>query len=199
MNVDEEGLLIILSGPSGAGKGTICKQLLKETDVKLSISSTTREPRNGEVHGREYFFISKEEFEAKLEENEFLEWACVYDNYYGTPNAYVEEILSSGYDCILEIDPQGAKQVKEKRPNAVYLFIIPPSMRELEERLKGRGTETNIEIEKRLGNVLNEMEFLGLYDYVIVNDVVAKAVEKVKAIILAEKCRAKRNKYNIFR
>lgn len=199
MNENEEGLLIILSGPSGAGKGTICKQLLKETDVKLSISSTTRKPRNYEEHGREYFFISKEEFEARLENNEFLEWACVYDNYYGTPNDYVEEILKNGHNCILEIDPQGAKKVKEKRPDAVYLFIIPPSMKELEERLKGRGTETNIEIEKRLGNVLNEMEFLGLYDYVIVNDIVDKAVDKVKAIILAEQCKAIRNKYNIFK
>ncbi|SMB93350.1 guanylate kinase [Desulfonispora thiosulfatigenes DSM 11270] len=198
MDVNEEGLLIILSGPSGAGKGTICKRLLKEIDVKLSISATTRKPRNGEVHGKEYFFITKEEFEAKLEENEFLEWAKVYDNYYGTPNEYVEEILNDGHNCILEIDPQGAKKVKEKRPDAIYLFIIPPSMQELEERLKGRGTETNIEIEKRLGNVCNEMEYLGIYDYVIVNDIVEKAVEKVKAIILAEKCKAKRNNYYIF-
>lgn len=190
----QEGILIVLSGPSGAGKGTICKELLKETDIKYSISATTRKPRKGEKHGREYFFLSKEEFQKKIQEDEFLEWACVYDNYYGTPKSFVEEVLSKGYDCILEIDPQGALKVKQKKPDAVYIFICPPSFNELANRITNRGTEDIQEIKKRLSCAKEEMLSVENYNYVVVNDVVENAVKKIKAIILAEKCRVARNK-----
>jgi len=188
------GILIVLSGPSGAGKGTICKELLKETDIKYSISATTRKPRKGEKHGREYFFLSKEEFQKKIQEDEFLEWACVYDNYYGTPKSFVEEVLSKGYDCILEIDPQGALKVKKKKPDAVYIFICPPSFNELANRITNRGTEDIQEIKKRLSCAKEEMLSVENYNYVVVNDVVENAVKKIKAIILAEKCRVARNR-----
>jgi len=168
----QEGILIVLSGPSGAGKGTICKKLLKETDIKYSISATTRKPRKGEKHGREYFFLSKEEFQKKIQEDEFLEWACVYDNYYGTPKSFVEEVLSKGYDCILEIDPQGALKVKKKKPDAVYIFICPPSFNELANRITNRGTEDIQEIKKRLSCAKEEMLSVENYNYVVVNDVV---------------------------
>jgi len=190
----QEGILIVLSGPSGAGKGTICKELLKETDIKYSISATTRKPRKGEKHGREYFFLSKEEFQKKIQEDEFLEWACVYDNYYGTPKSFVEEVLSKGYDCILEIDPQGALKVKKKKPDAVYIFICPPSFNELANRITNRGTEDIQEIKKRLSCAKEEMLSVENYNYVVVNDVVENAVKKIKAIILAEKCRVARNR-----
>lgn len=190
----QEGILIVLSGPSGAGKGTICKELLKETDIKYSISATTRKPRKGEKHGREYFFLSKEEFQKKIQEDEFLEWACVYDNYYGTPKSFVEEVLSKGYDCILEIDPQGALKVKQKKPDAVYIFICPPSFNELANRITNRGTEDIQEIKKRLSCAKEEMLSVENYNYVVVNDVVENAVKKIKAIILAEKCRVARNR-----
>ena len=190
----QEGILIVLSGPSGAGKGTICKELLKETDIKYSISATTRKPRKGEKHGREYFFLSKEEFQKKIQEDEFLEWACVYDNYYGTPKSFVEEVLSKGYDCILEIDPQGALKVKQKKPDAVYIFICPPSFNELANRITNRGTEDIQEIKKRLSCAKEEMLSVENYNYVVVNDVVENEVKKIKAIILAEKCRVARNR-----
>lgn len=187
-----EGMLIVLSGPSGAGKGTICKQLLKELDIEYSISATTRNPRPGEKEGREYFFLTKEQFEKKIANDEFLEWAKVYDNYYGTPNDFVEKILKKGKHCILEIDPQGAKKVREKRPDAIYIFIVPPSMQELKERLTNRGTENDKEIAKRLSNVQEELTYVEIYDYIVINDEVEKAVGKVKAILEAEQARVKR-------
>lgn len=188
-----EGILLVLSGPSGAGKGTICKGLQKDTNIEYSISATTRAPRVGEVHGKDYFFIDKETFENKIRENGFLEWARVYDNYYGTPLDYVQSVLAQGKDCILEIDPQGAKQVKNKKPDAVYVFVFPPSMQELERRLTQRGTEKEYEIEKRISSAREEISAIGYYDYVVVNDEINKAVEKVKAIIIAEKCKVQRH------
>ncbi|MGI6224910.1 MAG: guanylate kinase [Peptococcales bacterium] len=193
----KEGILIVLSGPSGAGKGTICKKLLKETNIQYSISATTRKARPGEEDGRDYFFISKEEFENKLQENGFLEWAQVYDNYYGTPKQFVEEVLAQGKDCILEIDPQGAKKVKEENPDCVLIFIAPPSMEELETRITNRGTENLSEITKRLSCAREEMLSMQNYDYVVVNDQVSEAVKKIQAILIAEKCSIKRNKGGI--
>ncbi|MFZ7103125.1 MAG: guanylate kinase [Peptococcaceae bacterium] len=192
---NKEGILLVLSGPSGAGKGTICKRLLQETTIRYSISATTRKPRAGEVNGREYFFFAKEEFEKKIAEDAFLEWAKVYDNYYGTPKKFVEEMLVSGKDCILEIDPQGAQKVREKKTDGVLVFIAPPSMQELKNRITNRGTENINEIQKRLNCAQEEMLCMQNYDYVVVNDKVELAAEKIKAILIAEKCRVQRNKF----
>lgn len=191
----QKGLLIVLSGPSGAGKGTVCAAVRNSEDVSIeySISATTRNPRNGEEHGREYFFYDKETFEQLREQGGFLEWAQVYDNYYGTPRQYVEEVLERGNDCILEIDPQGAFQVRAAWPEAILIFIAPPSLEELRSRLSGRGTESAEEMEKRLSCALEELGQRSKYDYVIVNDDVTAAANKLKAILVAEKCRSWRN------
>lgn len=191
----KKGLLLVLSGPSGAGKGTVCAAVRNSEDVSIeySISATTRNPRDGEVHGREYFFYDKETFEQLREQGGFLEWAQVYDNYYGTPRQYVEEVLERGNDCILEIDPQGAFQVRAAWPEAILIFIAPPSLEELRSRLSGRGTESAEEMEKRLSCALEELEQRSKYDYVIVNDDVTAAANKLKAILVAEKCRSWRN------
>ena len=187
------GNLIVISGPSGVGKSTLVKEVRKVLDdLKFSISCTTRSPRPGEEHGREYFFFSKEEFEALRDQNGFLEWAQVYDNYYGTPRAFVEEVLASGRDCILEIDPQGALQVRKATSEAVLVFIAPPSLEELRARLTGRGTEAPEEVEKRLSCAEAELAYSNQYDYLIVNDEVEKAAEKMKAILMAERCRTNR-------
>ena len=194
MDTNTRGVLLVLSGPSGTGKGTVCKVVRDSLGDNLaySISATTRKPRTGEEHGREYFFFSKEEFEALRDQNGFLEWAQVYDNYYGTPRAFVEEVLASGRDCILEIDPQGALQVRKATSEAVLVFIAPPSLEELRARLTGRGTEAPEEVEKRLSCAEAELEYSNQYDYLIVNDEVEKAAEKMKAILMAERCRTNR-------
>ena len=191
----KRGTLVVLSGPSGTGKGTVCGVVRNHLGdaVRYSISATTRKPRTGEEHGREYFFFSKEEFEALRDQNGFLEWAQVYDNYYGTPRAFVEEVLASGKDCILEIDPQGALQVRKATDEAVLVFIAPPSLEELRNRLTGRGTESAEEVEKRLSCAESELAYRDKYDYIIVNDYVETAAAKMEAILLAEKCRSGRN------
>lgn len=191
----KRGTLLVLSGPSGTGKGTVCGVVRDHLGdaVRYSISATTRKPRTGEKHGREYFFFSKEEFEALRDQNGFLEWAQVYDNYYGTPRAFVEEVLASGKDCILEIDPQGALQVREATDEAVLVFIAPPSLEELRNRLTGRGTESVQEVEKRLSCAESELGYRDKYDYIIINDDVETAAAKMEAILLAEKCRSARN------
>ena len=191
----KRGTLLVLSGPSGTGKGTVCGVVRDHLGdaVRYSISATTRKPRTGEEHGREYFFFSKEEFEALRDQNGFLEWAQVYDNYYGTPRAFVEEVLASGKDCILEIDPQGALQVRKATDEAVLVFIAPPSLEELRNRLTGRGTESAEEVEKRLSCAESELAYRDKYDYIIVNDDVETAAAKMEAILLAEKCRSGRN------
>ncbi len=190
----ERGVLLVVSGPSGTGKGTVCRQLQQRMDdrVRYSISATTRHPREGEVDGREYFFFDRAHFEALREQNGFLEWAEVYGNYYGTPRAYVEDVLASGRDCILEIDTQGAFQVREAAPEAVLVFLAPPSLEELRRRLTGRGTEDAEEVEKRLGCAEREMACRHRYDYIVVNDVVERAAEKLEAILRAEHCRCGR-------
>ncbi|OPX86774.1 MAG: Guanylate kinase [Pelotomaculum sp. PtaB.Bin104] len=185
-----KGILFVVSGPSGTGKGTICKALLDgDPALRLSISTTTRSPRIGEVEGEHYFFLTKEIFSQMIREGQFLEWAEVYGNYYGTSRQFVLETLEQGSDVILEIDIQGALQVKEKFPEAVLIFVSPPSMSELKERLIVRGTDSLAEIEKRLSYTADELKLAGRYDYVVINDNLAKAVEKVRAIITAEKSR----------
>lgn len=190
----KNGTLIVLSGPSGAGKGTICNELLKQVDtLNLSISMTTRSPRESEVDGKDYYFVTKEQFEEYIAKGNFLEYAKVHgDNYYGTPKNKVEEILSSGRDIILEIDIQGALEVKEKMKEGIFIFIMPPSMRELKDRLVKRNTESKDKIIERFKNAYKEINEVTKYNYIVINDEVQSAVDKVKAIILAEKCRVDR-------
>lgn len=195
MNQSREGLLLVVSGPAGVGKGTLDKALLeRHQDMKLSVSATTRAPRPGEIDGVHYFFKTEEEFKAMIERNEFLEYMHVFQtNYYGTPRSFVEEQLSRGIDVILEIDVQGAMKVKKSFPNAVMIFIAPPSMAELKSRLIGRNTETLEQIEKRFATAEKEIAMLPEYEYVVTNDVVEMAVNRMEAIITAEKCKVSRS------
>ena len=196
--LNRKGLLLVVSGPSGAGKGTICKALLNKNDqIKLSVSATTRKPRNGEVHGVNYFFIEKEEFAKMIENGEFLEYAQIYDNFYGTPKAAIIECLEKGQDVILEIEMQGARQIKEVYPEGVFIFVLPPSLEELKRRIVGRGTETQEEIEKRFSCAFEEINQIVNYDYFIVNEDIEKSVSDVEAIICAEKNKVTRYKNNI--
>ncbi|HLR33858.1 MAG TPA: guanylate kinase [Tissierellales bacterium] len=191
----DEGLLLVISGPSGSGKGTICRELLKRhQNINFSISATTRKPRKGEDHGISYFFIGEEKFKDMIRKEEFLEYANVHDNYYGTPKKYVFEKMEQGENIILEIDVQGALQVRKVYPEAVLIFILPPSMEELKNRIVKRGTESEKDISRRLENAYKEMEFGKNYDYVVMNDQVITAVEKIESIITAEKIRGVRQK-----
>lgn len=191
---NDSGILFVLSGPSGAGKGTVCKALMKQMpDLCLSISGTTRAPRPGEQHGVNYFFKTHSQFEDMIAKNDLLEWAKVYDNYYGTPRSFVEGKLAEGYDVLLEIDIQGAMQVKEQYPQGVFIFLIPPSATELEARILGRGTETEESFEKRFGAARHELQMMREYNYVVVNDVVDAACQRIEAIITAEHCSVSRN------
>lgn len=189
----QEGILVVLSGPSGAGKGTLCAHLREQIELSYSISATTRDPRPGEVDGVNYFFMERDEFKEKIKQDGFLEWAEVYGNFYGTPKDYVDQMIAEGKDVMVEIDPQGAKQVKLRNNDAVLVFIMPPSYQELENRIRGRGTETEEQIERRLGGAIQEINTLTAYDYVIVNDDIDEAVYDLRSIINAEKCRVKRN------
>lgn len=192
------GLLIVLSGPSGAGKGTLCQALLADLpEVHYSISVTTRPPRPGESEGVNYYYVQKDVFETMLADGEFLEWAKVYDNYYGTPKKHVMSILERGEDIILEIDIQGAMQVRKNFPQGVFIFIIPPSINELKDRITKRGTDSAEVINKRLSCVHQELSYVSEYDYVVVNDTIQNAISKLKAIITAEKCRPHRKAYCI--
>ena len=186
LNTQHSGKLFILSGPSGAGKGTICKELLAQTDLELSVSMTTRAPREGEIHGVHYFFVSEDEFVDRINNDGFLEHAQVYGRRYGTPKEPVIEKLERGIDVILEIDIQGALKVKENYPDGVFIFILPPSMAELRKRLTGRGTEKAEAIEMRLGETLKELSFIEKYDYCVVNGELDEAVARVKSIVIAE-------------
>jgi len=179
-----KGILIIISGFSGAGKGTLVKKLLQTYDnYALSISMTTRQPREGERHGVEYFFADKEQFEQTIAENGLIEYACYCGNYYGTPRAYVEEQREAGKDVILEIEIQGALKVKEQFPESLLLFVTPPSAAELERRLVGRGTETEEVIRKRLARASEESEGIEAYDYIVVNDDLDECVEEVHRLV----------------
>ena len=188
-----KGLLVVISGPSGAGKGTICQALLEKTPLAYSVSATTRKPRAGEVDGESYYFLSVEAFEKMIEKDELLEWAKVYDNYYGTPLKKVEEKLAAGEDILLEIDTQGAMKVREKFPEGVYIFILPPSLVELERRIRGRDTETEDVLQKRLAAAIDEIEAGKCYKYVVTNDEVDGAVDSVCAILAAERRLVARN------
>jgi len=188
------GLLVVISGPSGSGKGTICKRLIEDIEnLKVSVSATTRKPRVGEIDGQNYFFIDEENFVNKIKNEEFLEYASVYGNYYGTPKKAVLKELENGNDIILEIDIQGALKVKENYPKGVFIFILPPSLEELKNRIEGRGTDSIEVIRRRLKCAYDELNYAFQYDYVVLNDEVESAVDKIKEIISAEKNKATRN------
>jgi guanylate kinase len=193
--ISDKGLVIVLSGFSGAGKGTIMKHLLEAhpNDYNLSISATTRDMRAGEKDGREYFFKTREEFDAMIANDELLEYATFNGNSYGTPRAYVEQLIERNKDVILEIEIQGALQVKKMYPDALLLFTMPPSAKELENRLVGRGTETPEVISERLAISCKESQYMDQYDYLIVNDSLEKSVDQVHNIIQAEHYRVNRN------
>ncbi len=189
-----KGLLMVVSGPSGTGKGTVCSELLAQAeDLAYSISATTRQPRAGEVDGKNYYFMDKADFEQKIAEGGFLEYANVYGNYYGTPLGKIEERLAKGEDILLEIDTQGALNVMKKCPDGLFIFLVPPSLAELERRIRGRGSETEKSLQKRMGSACKEIEDGRKYSYVVVNDTVKHAVQRIMAIRAAEHCRVDRN------
>ena len=182
----KKGVLAVISGFSGAGKGTIMKELIRQYPYFLSISATTRQPREGEVDGREYFFHTKEQFEHMIANGELIEWAECVGNYYGTPKKAVEDQLAEGKDVLLEIEMQGGMLVKEQFPDAVLIFITPPSYEELKSRLYGRGTESAEEIDRRLARAGDEVSYMKSYDYIVLNDDLAEAVSRVNDIITNE-------------
>lgn len=191
---NQRGLLIVLSGPSGVGKGTVRKELFSQPDTnyEYSISMTTRSPREGEVDEVDYFFKTRTEFEELIEEDQLLEYAEFVGNYYGTPLAYVNKMRDAGRDVFLEIEVQGAAQVRSKVPDGLFIFLAPPSLSELEERLVGRGTESDEVIASRLQAARQELEMMNLYDYVVENDEVENACDRINAIIIAEHCKRER-------
>ena len=192
--MNKKGILIILSGFSGVGKGTVVRRLLSDYDnYALSISATTRKPREGEEDGVSYFFKSKEEFEQMIKEDSFIEHARYVENYYGTPKAYVQEQLDAGKDVILEIEIQGALKVKEKYPDALMLFLVPPDAQTLKERLVGRGTETADVIHDRLERAAQEAQEMGSYEYIIVNDDLDTCVKHVHELIQSAHCKKSHN------
>ena len=186
-----KGRLIVFSAPSGCGKGTMLAEILKDKSYSLSVSATTRSPREGEEDGVNYYFLSKGDFLQKVADSEFLEYAEFCDHYYGTLLSEVEGKLSEGLNVILEIEVQGAMKIKEKRPDALFVFVLPPSIGELRRRLKKRGTEEDDVIEKRVAQAANEIPYANKYDYVIVNDALEDAVSDFFAIMRAEKLKAK--------
>ncbi len=192
--MQEKGLLIVLSGPSGVGKGTVRKEVFSQPDTafEYSISMTTRAPREGEVDGVDYFFKSREEFEQLIKEEKLLEYAEFVGNYYGTPVDYVRQTLDSGKDVFLEIEVQGARQVRKKFPDGLFIFLVPPSLSELKNRIVTRGTETEDVINNRMNAAREELEMMHLYDYVVENDQVDRAVERINAIVIAEHLRRER-------
>ena len=192
--MSERGLLIVLSGPSGVGKGTVRKAIFERDDneFEYSVSMTTRPMRKGEVDGVVYYFRTKEEFEAMIEAGEMLEYAEYVGNYYGTPLTYVNKTLDEGKDVFLEIEVQGAQQVKEKVPDGVFIFLTPPDLAELKARIVGRGTDSPEVIEERMRVARQEIEMMALYDYAVVNDQVQNAVDRIKDIIVSEHYRVDR-------
>ncbi|GFN31991.1 guanylate kinase [Paenibacillus xylaniclasticus] len=187
------GLLIVLSGPSGVGKGTVCANLRQMMpELVYSVSATTREPRQGEVNGVNYFFKTREQFQDMIANDALLEWAEYVGNFYGTPRDFVERTLASGKDIILEIEVQGALKVKQKFSEGVFIFLMPPSLDELKQRITGRGTEAADVIDHRMNVAVEEMNLLRHYDYAVVNDEIDAACQRIQSIITAEHCRADR-------
>ena len=192
--MSKRGMLIVLSGPSGVGKGTVRKALFSQpgNDFQYSVSMTTRQPRPGEVNGKDYFFVSKEEFEQHIREGQMLEYAKYVDNYYGTPLKYINDPLDEGKDVFLEIEVNGAMQVRSKCPDGVFIFLTPPDLMELRQRLIHRGTDSMEVINKRIHKAFGEIQMMQNYDYAVVNDQVDNAVTKIKDIIRSERLRVPR-------
>lgn len=201
MKLDKKGLLIVISGPSGVGKGTVRKALFDREghDLVYSVSMTTRKPREGEVDGIDYYFVSQEEFERQIEVDNLLEYARFVGNYYGTPYDKVEAQLEKGNEVVLEIEVQGAIQVKAKKPDAVFIFIAPPSYKALEQRLRRRGTETEDIIKERLDKAYREIEQAPAYDYIVINDDVDNAADRIMAIIRAEHAKCDRSLHEYYK
>ncbi len=184
---------IVVSGPSGVGKTTLCHGLLKmDTHLAFSISATTRPPRSNEIDGKDYFFVKPDEFERMKTEQQLAEWALVHGHYYGTPKKWLDEQLERGISILLDIDVQGGVQIMESYPESVSIFVVPPTFKVLEERLRKRGSETEDALRLRLENALSEMEFITSYDYVVVNDTVDEAVARMHGIVTAERLKQKR-------
>lgn len=190
----EKNLLIVISAPSGAGKTTICKNLIKTSpNLIFSVSMTTRQPRDNEIDGLDYFFISVDEFKNGIKKGKFIEWAMVYGDYYGTPKKFINDSLASGMDILLDLDVQGAMSIKkEYKDKAVLIFIIPPFLEDLKTRLSNRMTDSQEEIEKRLSFATEELKNINKYDYCVINDDIGTTVGKLKSIITAEKSKVKR-------
>jgi guanylate kinase len=198
MKLDDKGLLIVLSGPSGVGKGTVRSALFQMAghDLVYSISMTTRKPRENEVHGREYYFVSQEEFEQCIQAGKMLEYAEFVGNFYGTPLEPVKQLLEAGKEVVLEIEVQGAAQVRQKMKDAILIFIAPPSMEDLYKRLSSRGTESPEVIRQRIEKAKREIGLAYMYDYIVVNDTVENAADKILAIIRAEHAKVERTIHN---
>jgi len=190
----QKGLLVVVSGPSGTGKGTVCQKLLSQrNNVRYSVSATTRKPREGEIEGKNYFFVSESKFLDMLDNDALIEWDKYCDNYYGTPKEYVESCLEEGLDIILEITVEGALEIKQKYPECVLIFILPPSFEELRRRIESRATECCDVIEKRLEQASDELKHVSKYDYLILNDSVDNAVLNIEKVLDAERLKPSRN------
>jgi guanylate kinase len=192
-----KGQLFVISGPSGTGKGTICRELVKDSNVVFYVSMTTRVPRPGEVDGVDYHFVTKEEFEEAIREGELLEYATNFENSYGTPKRFVLDAIREGKDVLLDIDIKGALSVRQSYPTGIFIFILPPSMGELRKRITGRGSEEPEAINVRLAGALKEVSYIDKYDYCVVNDQLKEAVNRVKAIMIAEHSRVSADIYKL--
>ncbi|MCJ7646755.1 guanylate kinase [bacterium] len=194
----ESGLPIIISAPSGTGKSTLCRKLIEDLpNACYSVSVTTRNPRRGEVEGKDYFFVSRNEFKEKIKRGELAEWALVHGHYYGTPKDFLERNLLKGKDVILDIDVRGAMKLKKRYPEAVFIFLAPPSFSELKRRIKGRGKNDEATIKKRLTNARGEIGRIRSYDYLVINDRLVNALRELTCLVVAEKNRVKRSKERI--
>ncbi len=191
MEKKSKGSIFIVSAPSGAGKTTLCRQIVKMVDnIKPSISFTTRQPRAGELPGEDYYFVKEEEFRAMIDRGDFVEWAHVHGNLYGTSKRRLEELIDAGYDMLLDIDTQGARQIRQSFSNAVYIFILPPSMTELKHRLERRMSNSVEDMNRRMLRAVDEIKEYKMYDYVIVNDMLDASLKKLEAVIIAERLRS---------
>jgi len=196
---EKEGLIIVISAPSGAGKTTLCKRLLQALPfLTYSVSFTTRQPRKNEIEGIDYYFVSIEEFKKMIGRKEFVEWTEVHGEFYGTSSTFLDKIIKGGKDAILEVDVEGGINIKKHYPQATLIFILPPSWEELEKRLKIRGTETDEKIRKRIERARKEVEYAGCYDYLVINNNINNTLQDLLAIIRAERCRTTRNIYKKF-